>query len=147
MIWWRNALGNMVARPWTLILGLGIGGFPYYSYGYDGSPDTNSTFLWFFYDMGLFGIVMFSLFVVIFIGTLRRYLTGARNAESHYLLLAATTAFVLAPGVQGLIEFDWTGGGSHLVWFSLSFVMAAAGVVKAEISESSERMSSSRVHE
>lgn len=128
--WWINGLKEMAAHPWKLILGLGLGGFAYYSVG---SPDTNNIYVWFFYDMGLFGVAVFFVFFAVLLKTLWRYFACGKAAGSYYLFLAAATAFLLEPGVHGLIELDWSMQGARLVWFPLAFMMAAGNVVQAEV--------------
>lgn len=134
MIWWKNALNEMVRHPLKLLFGLGIGGFFYYSGGGNTvtSPEVNSISFAFFYDMGIFGIILFILLIYVIVGNLYHYLKNAERSYSYYMLLAATTAMIAEAGIHGLIDFDLTSYGTKFFWLTLGFTMAVLNILKSE---------------
>jgi hypothetical protein len=127
--WWKNALGEMWRNPFKLLLGLGVGSFPYYS---KGSPEVNSISFAFFYDMGVFGVIIFTIFLYILITNLYHYLKKAEKGYLYNILLASLTAFIADPGIHGLVDYDLTFFGSKFFWFPLGFIMAVLKIVKEE---------------
>jgi hypothetical protein len=133
-IWWENALNEMVRQPLKLLFGLGIGGFIYYSRGVNTtpSPEVNSISFAFFYDMGMFGIILFILLLYVIVINLYHSLKNAERSYSYYMLLAATTAMIAEAGIHGLIDYDLTSIGSKFFWLTLGFTMAVLNILKSE---------------
>lgn len=135
--WWKNSLREMIAEPLKLLFGLGIGGFIYYS---KGSPEVNSVSFAFFYDMGIFGVILFIIFMAILVTNLYHYLKNAdRTSYTYYILLASTTALIADPGIHGLMDYDLTSYGSKFFWFPLGFTMAVLNILKKEEYEGREK--------
>lgn len=134
MLWWKNALEEMIRHPFKLFFGLGIGGFYYYSQGGTtvSSPEVNSISFAFFYDIGIFGIILFILLIYLIVSNLYHYLKNAKRSYSYYMLLAATTAMIAETGIHGLIDYDLTSYGAKFFWFPLGFTMAVLNIVKKE---------------
>ncbi len=134
--WWKLGLKEMIEEPFKLLFGLGIGGFIYYS---KDSPEVNNVSFAFFYDMGMFGIILFIIFMYILVSNLYYYLKNGKKSYSYYILLASTTALIVDAGIHGLVDYDLTSYGSKYFWFPLGFVMAVLNIVKAEIHEDEKR--------
>lgn len=132
MDWWKMGLKEMIEKPLKLLFGLGIGGFIYYS---KESPEVNSVSFAFFYDMGMFGMILFITFMYILVSNLHYYLKNGKKSYSYYILLASTTALIADAGIHGLVDYDLTSYGSKFFWFPLGFVMAVLNIVKAETHE------------
>lgn len=142
-IWWGNALAEMARHPLKLFFGLGIGGFYYYSQGSGmtvSSPEVNSISFAFFYDIGIFGIILFILLTYLIMSNLYHYLKNAERSYSYYMLLAATTAMIAETGIHGLIDYDLTSYGAKFFWFPLGFAMAVLNIVKDKNTQSVEQI-------
>lgn len=134
MIWWKNALHEMVIHPLKMLFGLGLGGFYYYSSGTNTvtSPEVNSLSFSFFYDLGILGIILFILLFIVVAQNLYYYLKNAKQSYCYYMLLAATSAMIAETVIHGLVDFDLASYGSKFFWFPLGFTMAVLNIVKSE---------------
>lgn len=130
-VWWTNALRAMINKPAKLIFGLGCGGYLYYA---KGSPEVNSIYFSFFFDMGLFGIAMLVLLLILIFSNLYKYMKIEESTYSRCMLTAAFAAMVAIIGIHGLIEYDLSSFGSKTVWFPLALTMAILNIVKTESS-------------
>jgi hypothetical protein len=129
MIWWKDALKVMLAEPWQFIIGLGISGFVYHTT----SPCVNGLLWAFFFDMGIFGIILLMFFLISVYNTFKPYLSQVNYKRIEYtsiVLVSAILGFIADSGTHGLVDYDITGPGSRLVWFPLGFIVAILNIVK-----------------
>jgi len=127
--WWENGFNAMLERPLTFLFGLGPGGFVYYS---QGSPEVNSIFFAFFYDMGLIGVVLLILILYILLSGIRYYLRNAEKSYSYYMFLGVITALLMDGGIHALVDFDLNSYGSKNVWMPFSLTMAVFNILREE---------------
>ncbi len=136
-IWWKNGFKQMSRNPMKLIFGEGVGGFYYYSTGGGGttvtSPEANGIIPAFFFDMGIFGSILFIILVIIIASSLVRTMRKAKRTYSYYILLGATSALIAETGIHGLIDYDLTSYGSKYFWFPLGFTMAVLNLVQKQL--------------
>ncbi|MBI5903453.1 MAG: hypothetical protein HZB84_08245 [Deltaproteobacteria bacterium] len=131
-IWWKNGLHEMVKHPYKLLVGLGNGGFVYYSSGGNTvtSPEVNSVSFAFFYDMGVFGVLLLIILLYLIVKNTYFHLRNAKRDYCYYMLLASVAALITESGVHGLVDYDLTSYGSKYFWFPLGFAMAVVNIVK-----------------
>jgi hypothetical protein len=126
MQWWRTGFDRMVERPHKLLFGLGPGGFVYYTE----SPEVHSFFLAMFYDIGLFGVLLFLAASYMQLHLLVRSFASVNRGSEEYLALIATTAIVIGEVcVHGLIEYEFTSMIGRYPWFYLALNLAVANAV------------------
>ncbi len=131
--WWMNALNEMMHRPAKLFFGLGCGGYLYYA---QGSPEVNSIYFSFIYDMGIFGLILMLLVATLLVSNLYTYLSLPEISYAKRMLFSFTAAMVSIIVIHGLIEFDLSSFGSKLIWFILALSMAAVNIIKNECDRS-----------
>ena len=139
-IWWVNALREMKRHPLKMVFGLGVGGFLFYSQGSNTvpSPEVNSIIFSFFYDMGVFGLVLLIFLAYVLVSNIHYCLKNSPRDRLYYILLGWTAAFIAEPCVHGLIDFDLTSYGAKFFWFPIGIMMALLNLVRRSIEE--ERM-------
>lgn len=131
-IWWENGLHEMVKHPYKFLVGLGNGGFIYYSSGTNTvtSPEVNSISFAFFYDMGVFGVLLLIILMYLIVKNIYFHLWNAKRDYYYYMLLGSVAALITESGVHGLVDYDITSYGSKYFWFPLGFTMAVVNIVK-----------------
>lgn len=131
-IWWENGLHEMVKHPHKLLVGLGNGGFIYYSSGTNTvtSPEANSVWFAFFYDMGVMGVLLLIILLYLIVKNLYFCLRSSKRDYLYYMLLATVAALISESAVHGLVDYDLTSYGSKYFWFPLGLAMAVANIVK-----------------
>lgn len=129
LYWWEKVLKIMIENPIFLITGLGIGGFVYYS---QTSPEVNNIAFAFFYEMGIFGIILSIFFFATLVRSLTYYFKTCQNRYLYIMLLASTMALIADPGIHGLIDYDLNSFGSRLFWFPLGFSMAILNLIRKD---------------
>lgn len=124
--WWKTGLRKMVERPHKLLFGLGPGGFVYYTQ----SPEVHSFFLAMFFDIGIFGIMLFLIAFYMLMAMLVRCFKAVDRASPQYIILIATSAIVIGEVcVHGLIEYEFTSMIGRYPWFYLALNIVAANAV------------------
>lgn len=131
-IWWKNGLNEMDKHPYKFLVGLGNGGFVYYSSGTNTvtSPEVNSVSFAFFYDMGVFGVLLLITLMYLIVKNIYFHLRNAERDYCYYMLLASVAALISESGVHGLVDYDLTSYGSKYFWFPLGFTMAVVNIIK-----------------
>jgi len=140
IIWWKNALREMTRHPVKMFLGLGTGGFIYYSQGGNTvtSPEVNSISFAFFYDMGIFGIILLILLLYLIVSNFHYCIKNAKKATkgySYYIFLGSMAVLVSEIVIHGLVDYDLNSYGSKYFWFPLGYAMAVLNIVNAETND------------
>lgn len=126
---WKRGLNAMMEEPLKFLFGLGNGGFLYYAHE---SPEVNSITFAFFYDLGVFGLILLFFFLFVVTAYLYRCFRYGEKDYSYYMLLASVSAMIAETGIHGLVDYDLTSFGSKFFWFPMGFVMAVSNMVKKE---------------
>lgn len=147
-IWWENGLHEMVKHPYKFLVGLGNGGFIYYSNGTNTvtSPEVNSISFAFFYDMGVFGVLLLIILMYLIVKNIYFYLRNAKRDYYYYMLLGSVAALITESGVHGLVDYDITSYGSKYLWFPLGFTMAVVNIVKEREKASDNSSTGAEAH-
>jgi hypothetical protein len=141
-VWMVNGLREMVDHPLKIIFGLGISGFIYYSGGHNTvtSPEANNSFLAFFYDLGLFGVILLIVLIHILLKNFIYFIKVTdRRSYVFYMLIGSTTAMIAETGIHGLVDYDLTSYGSKYVWMPLAVTMAIMNILKTEIAKGDQK--------
>ncbi len=129
MEWWKTGLNKMIERPHKFFFGLGPGGFVYYTQ----SPEVHSFFLAMFYDIGIFGVLLFLIAFYMILLMLIRCFKAVDRTSPRYIILIATSAIVIGEVcVHGLIEYEFTSMIGRYPWFYLALNIVAANAVIKE---------------
>lgn len=126
---WKRGLNAMTKEPLKYLFGLGNGGFLYYSLE---SPEVNSISFAFFYDLGVFGILLLVFLLYVVTAYLYRCFRHGKKGYSYYMFLASVSAMIAETGIHGLVDYDLTSFGSKFFWFPLGFVMAVSNILRKE---------------
>ncbi|MBF0318526.1 MAG: O-antigen ligase family protein [Nitrospirae bacterium] len=130
MTMWKDGLKYMYKNPYTLITGIGVGGFVYVV------PDTisevHSLIFSFFFEMGIFGLLVLAFFINFFARTMYRTIReydGSYMANLMFSLNIITIAVLL---IHGLIQFDLTSHTARFVWFLFGFYLVVLRLYNQE---------------
>ncbi len=122
--WWKNALKEMERNPWKYLTGLGLAGFSVYSVhqGYP-SPETNNIILSFFFEGGLFGVMI--LAPVLYVILMNVFNSYAVSRDEWRVLLVTAMAMVTSDmGVRGMIDYDLFSYGAKFCFNQMALLMA-----------------------
>ncbi|KWT81191.1 O-antigen ligase family protein [Candidatus Magnetominusculus xianensis] len=130
MTMWKTGLRYMIKHPYTLITGIGVGGFVYVV------PDTisevHSLIFSFFYEMGVFGLLVLAFFVNFFARTIYQTWKEFDGSYMAHLMFALNVAAIAVFAINGLIQFDLTSHTARFVWLLLGFYLVVLRLYKQE---------------
>ncbi|MBF0517576.1 MAG: O-antigen ligase family protein [Nitrospirae bacterium] len=130
MTMWKTGLRYMVKNPYTFITGIGVGGFVYVV------PDTisevHSLIFSFFFEMGIFGLVVLAFFVNFFARTIYRTWKEFDGSYMAHLLFALSVVSIAVFAINGLIQFDLTSHTARFVWLLLGFYLVVLRIYNQE---------------
>lgn len=123
---WKQALGVMADKPELMLLGLGPGGFIWYTR----EPEVHSLWLAFFFDLGLVGGLTGLLGLTVLATCVGRALRRAPPGRSRTLFVAVVVAALAEIGIHSLIDHDLTSPVSRFTWLYVAVLAAALQVVR-----------------
>ncbi len=126
MQWWKAGLEEAMKEPYKILLGLGPGGFVYYTK----APEVHSFFFSIFFDIGLFGIIILMFFIYIICQNIRQCFQLVSSGSTLYPMLIATTSIVIGEiCVHGLVEYEMTSTLGRFPWLYLALNLAVVNTV------------------
>ena len=123
---WKDALSVMADRPELMLLGLGPGGFIWYTR----EPEVHSLWLAFFFDLGLLGGLIGILGLATLSVALAQAFKNTPPGPDRTLFIAAVVGGLAELGIHSLIDHDLTSPVSRFAWLYLAIVAAALRVVQ-----------------